>query len=166
MQHGHMCASTSSSSRLLVYLFLLSGRSRSLHEIAVSAFPRSPLGRADTFSFQYLPQTPCISPSVSPFSPYLLALAVPFLLSFLLRLSCTHQTYLKIVPLLGLPLNPSLFSRLGHLILFQLALLSFSPIQPYQPWLPWLTTPFLTHYLLYVAISTFSHGMGGGVRTT
>ena len=31
-----------------------------LHEIAVSAFSRSPLGRADTFSYQHLPSTPRI----------------------------------------------------------------------------------------------------------
>ena len=40
-----------------------------LHEIAFSAFSRSPLGRANTFSFQYLPSTPRISLSVSPLSP-------------------------------------------------------------------------------------------------
>ena len=31
-----------------------------LHEIAASAFSRSPLGRADTFTFQYIPSTPRI----------------------------------------------------------------------------------------------------------
>ena len=56
-----------------VSLFFLVGPGP-VHEIAVSAFSRSPLGRANTFSFQYLSSTPCISPSASPLSPSLLAL--------------------------------------------------------------------------------------------
>ena len=43
--------------RLLVYLFFLAGPCP-LHEIAVSAFSRSPLGRANTFSFLFLLLTP------------------------------------------------------------------------------------------------------------
>ena len=38
-----------------------------VHEIDVLAFSSSPLGRADTFSFQYLQSTPRISLSASPF---------------------------------------------------------------------------------------------------
>ena len=107
--HGHT-ASTSSSLLLVNILFLVGPGP--LHEIAVSAFSRSPLGRADTFSFQYLPSTPRISLTASPLSPYFLALAFPFLLLFLLLLSCTGQTSLKTVPPLGLPLNPSIFQIL------------------------------------------------------
>ena len=51
LPQGHVCASSPSSSRLLVYLFLLSGRSSPLHEIAVSAFSRSPFGLLHPFSF-------------------------------------------------------------------------------------------------------------------
>ena len=40
-----------------------------LHEIAFSAFSRSPLGRANIFSFQYLPSTPRIYLRASPISP-------------------------------------------------------------------------------------------------
>ena len=48
-------------------------------------------------------------------------------------MSCTRQTSLYTVqPLLGLPLNPSIFFRLRYPILFQLALLLFSPMQSYQ----------------------------------
>ena len=65
MPHGHIFVVASSSSRLLVYLFLLSGRSRSPTQNHSSAFSPSPLGPADTFSFQNLPSTPRISPSAS-----------------------------------------------------------------------------------------------------
>ena len=42
-----LCAPSSSSTRILVYLFRLSGAGPGLlHEIAVSAFSRNPLGRA------------------------------------------------------------------------------------------------------------------------
>ena len=104
-----------------------------LHEIAVTAFSRSPLGCADTFSFQYLPSTPRISQSIYPLSPRFLAVAFPFLLSLLLLLSCTRQTPLWTVPLLGL-VNSFIFARLRYPILLQLALLLFSPTQPYQLW--------------------------------
>ena len=40
-----------------IYFFFLVGPGP-LHEIAVSAFSCSPLGRVNTFSFQYLPSTP------------------------------------------------------------------------------------------------------------
>ena len=56
-----------------------------LQEIAVSAFSRSPLGRAHTFSSRYI-----IPQNVLPLSPFL-TLAFPFFLSFLLLLSCTPK---------------------------------------------------------------------------
>ena len=59
--HGHIFVATSPSSRLLVYPFLLSGRSRCPTRNRSFNFSCSRLGRADTFSFQYLPSTPRIS---------------------------------------------------------------------------------------------------------
>ena len=46
--HGHVFVATSSSSPLLVYLFILLVGSGPTHEIVVSAFSRSPLGRVQT----------------------------------------------------------------------------------------------------------------------
>ena len=77
--HGHICVATSSS-RLLEYLFLLSGRSRSPTRNRSFAFSRSALGCADTFPYQHIPSTRRVSLSASPLSPYFLALAFPFLL--------------------------------------------------------------------------------------
>ena len=92
--HGYIVVATSSSPLLVrVYLFFLVGPGP-LHEIAVSAFSRSPFGRADTFSFQHLPSTPHISLIASPISHYFLALAFSFLLLFLQLLSCTRQASL------------------------------------------------------------------------
>ena len=75
--HKRICASTSSSSRPLVYLFFLAGPGR-LREIAVSAFSRSPLGRANTFSFLSLRSIPRISLNVLPIPPCFLALLIAF----------------------------------------------------------------------------------------
>ena len=95
LQHGHIFVATSSFSPTLVYIFLLSGRSRSpTRKRSFSFFSRSPLGREDTFPFQYVPSTPRVSPSAFPLSPYFLALAFPFLLLFPLLLSCSRQTSL------------------------------------------------------------------------
>ena len=123
-----------------------------LHEIAVSAFSRSPLGRANTFSFQYLPSTPRISPSDYPLSPYFVALA--FFVS-----SVLSSTYVLYPPKFSIgstsfwssPIFFHIFSTTLS-ILFQLALLLFSPVQPYQLW---LATSFLACSLLYIAISTW-----------
>ena len=65
-----------------------------IHEIAVSAFSRSPLGRAHTFSFLLLPVTPHKSLSAPPPLPRFLALAFSLFLSCILLLSCTPQTFL------------------------------------------------------------------------
>ena len=51
--------------------------------MAVSACSCSPLGRANTFSFLFLPLPPRLSLFVPPLSPYLLALAFPLFLPFL-----------------------------------------------------------------------------------
>ena len=56
LPQGHICAS--SSARLLVYLLLLSGRSRSPTRNRTSAFSRSPLGQATTFSILSILLTP------------------------------------------------------------------------------------------------------------
>ena len=72
------------------------------HEIAVSAFSRRVIGPC-SYVFIDIPFliTPCVSPSHSRVSPYLLALALPRLLSFLLRLSCIPETSLRTSCLLG-----------------------------------------------------------------
>ena len=63
------------------YLSFLAGPNP-LHEIAVSALSRKPLGRANTFSFLVLLLTPRKYQSVPPLSPCFLALAFPLLPSF------------------------------------------------------------------------------------
>ena len=83
MPHGRICASMSASSRLLVYIFFFSGRSRSPARNRSFSFSRSPLCRANAFSFQYLSSIPRVSLSASPLLPYFLALTVPFLLFFI-----------------------------------------------------------------------------------
>ena len=125
-----MCASTSSSSRLLVYPFLFLVGPGPQHEIAVKLFRVVHWALQKWFNSN-LPSTPRITLSVSPLSPYFLTLYFPFLPSFFLPLSCTRQTSVWTVPFLGL-LNPSILFRLRYDILFHLALLIFSPIQPYQ----------------------------------
>ena len=103
-----------------------------LREIAVSDFSLSPLGRADTFSFQHLPPTPRISPSVSSFSRYFLALAFPFLVWFILLIFCTRQNISVNSTYSWLP--PESFyifsTALSHLIPARPFVIS--PIQPYQ----------------------------------
>ena len=106
-----------------------------LHEIAVTAFSRSPLGRANTFSFLFLLLTPRKSLECS--SPFTL-----FLIASLSRISIFYftsvlypQTSLWTASLLGFLLYPSMLYRLRYPTLFQLALLLLSPIQPYQLWL-------------------------------
>ena len=98
-------------------------------------FSRSPLGCVNTFSFLSLLLTPRISLSVSPISPYLLTPAFPLFLPLYLHVSCIPHTYLMTAPLLGFLLYPSILPRLRYPILFQLALLIFSPIQLYRLWL-------------------------------
>ena len=126
LPQGHICTS-SSSCRLLAYLFLLLASPGPLPEIAVSEFSRCPLGRPNTFPCLLLLLTPLVS-----LSPFVLALAFPLFLSILLLLSCIPQTSLWTVPLLGFLLHPFIHSRLRYPTLSQLALSSLSPMQPYQ----------------------------------
>ena len=119
----------------------------SLHEFAVSAFSRFPLGRATTFvPYIFLPAR--ISRRSSPFTLFLGA-SLSLVLSFLSLLSCTPQTYLWTAYLLGFLLCPSILSRLRCPSLFQLAVLLLSPIHLYQLWLafsflhvPYFMLPF------------------------
>ena len=90
-----------------------------LHEIAVRAFSRSPLGRADTFSILVLLLTPHKSLRDPPPSPCFVALAFPLFILFILLLSCTPQTSLWTVYLLGFLLYPSKPSQLRYPTLFQ-----------------------------------------------
>ena len=122
-----------------------------LHEIAISAFRVVHSAVQIRFHSNIFPQPPEYISSVCRLAPYFLALAFPFLLSFLLLLSCTRQTSLWTVPLLGL-IYASIFSRLFYPMLFHFALLLFSPIQPYQLW---LANSFLAYTLLTSGISTF-----------
>ena len=145
--------SISSSSRLLVYLCLLFGRSRSPTRNPSYQHFRVLHWTVQILSFQYVPSTPRISLKCSPRSPHFLPLTSPFLLFFLLLLSRTRRICVQTVYLFGLLLTPSIFSRLRCPIFFQLALLSFSLIQPYQLW---LATSFLAYSSLYIDISTFS----------
>ena len=104
-----------------------------LHEIAVSAFSRSPLGRANVFSFLFLLLTPRKYLSVRPPSPCFLVLIFPLFLQFLFILSCAPQVSLwTVVSLLGFLLYPPILSRQRYPTLIQLALLLLSPIQRYQ----------------------------------
>ena len=103
---AHICAPTSSSSRLLeLYLFLLSGRSRSPTRNRVSALSRNLLGGAK-IRF-YIPISSLSAPLLYlPLSPYFSALAFPFLLyvrsftSFLFgsRQASPYQQYISSLP--------------------------------------------------------------------
>ena len=127
--------------RMAIVFSLLSGvpnfsMSYSSMSLISSITTRTPMGRATTFSFlSSLLLTPCVCLSGPHLSPYFLALFFPFFLPFLLLLSCTPQTYLWTISLLGFLLYPSIFSRLRYPILFQLGLSLLSLIQPYQLWL-------------------------------
>ena len=95
------------------WLTLLAGPGP-LHENEVAAFSRSPLGRANTFSFPSLLVTPRISLNVPPCSPSFLALDFTRLLSPIKRLACTPQACLWTGPLLGFFLGPSRSVRLRY----------------------------------------------------
>ena len=107
------------------------------------------------FHSNIFPQPSVCLYALSPLSSYFLALALLFFLLFLFLLSCTRQTHVYTVPLLGRPLYPSMFSRLRYHILFQLAL----------PFVIFSHTVLSTmagnlmayrYYSLYADISTFS----------
>ena len=92
--------------------------------------------------------------SVSPLSPYFLALAVFFmLLSFIFLPSCIPQTCPWTAHLLGFLLYPSMSSPLRYPTLLQLTVLFLSPVQLYQLW---MATLFLARSLLYIASATFT----------
>ena len=135
LPQGHICA-ISSSSRLLAYLFLLSGRSRSPTRNRSFSVLRCSLGGANTFSFQILlltsrkylsvpPLSPCFLAlafplfkylRVPPLSPSFLALAFPLFLYVLLLLSCTPQISLWTVSLLPPTSFHTFSTTLSHLI--------------------------------------------------
>ena len=102
---------------------------------------------------QYLPSTPRKSLSASPISPYLLALAFLFLLSFILFLPCTRR---QTAPPLVLPQYPSIFSRLRYPISFQLAFCYFLPHSPISySWQPLFWR--ILHFILPFQPSQFSY---------
>ena len=90
--------------------------------------------------------------SVYPISPCSLALAFPFLLLFILLLSCTRQTFLRTLPLLGLP-NPSIFL---DYVIPSYPSSTFCCFLPYSPISYGWRLLFLAYSSLYIAISTFS----------
>ena len=77
LPQGHICTSSSSPPHEWYTSVFFPAGPGPLHEIAVSAFSRSPLGRANTFSFLFLLLTPWKSPSVPPLSRRFLALTFP-----------------------------------------------------------------------------------------
>ena len=85
-----------------------------------------------TFHSNILPHPPVRLLSVCCVLPYSSTIAIPFLLSFLVLLSCIRQTYLWTVSLLSLLLNPGILSLPRHAILRQLPNWLFSAIQLYQ----------------------------------
>ena len=127
LPQGHICAFTSSSSQPLVHLLFLAGPGP-LHEIALSEISRSPMGRANTFSFQLLLLAPRKSLGVPPSSPLLLSTrrSLIFILSSTYIL-CPANLPMGSIYLLGFLLYPSILSRLRYPTLFQLALLLLSP---------------------------------------
>ena len=133
------------------------------HKITASGFSRSPLGRANTFSFLYISSlTPRMYRNVPPLSRCFLALRgchffLPGMIYF------TSALYPPNLSMDGTsswfnissrfhPLYPSIISRPRYAILFQLALLLLTPIHPYQRW---LVTSSLASSLLYIPISIF-----------
>ena len=127
-------------------IFFLAGPGN-LHEIAVSAFSRSPSGRANTFSFL----TPRISVS-APHSPQFLALVFPSFCPFfcccLVPPKLLYGQHLFLVSSNTLPYFLDYASPPYSSSPFSL----LSLIQPYQLE---LATSFLACSLLYVVISTF-----------
>ena len=151
MPQGQIC---SSSSRLLVNLFFLAGPGP-LHGIAVSAFPRSPLGRENTFSFPYLilnhRTTRKCSSSLTFHSA---SRSVFYILSFTSVLFPPHfsmDTITSWFPLVSLPYFPDY-------IIPPCSRSSFCHFFPYSPfsygWQPLFR--HVPHQVFYYAISSFS----------
>ena len=103
-----------------------------LHEIAVSGFSRSLLGRANTFSFLFLLLTSRKSLKSSSSFTLFLSASLCLISIFSFTSVLYPQTCRWTVSLLGFLLYPSMLSRLRYPALFQLALLLPSPIQPSQ----------------------------------
>ena len=94
-----------------MFLFFLVGPGP-LHEIrnAVSAFSRSPLGRANMFSSQYLGSALRIYFKCFSSLTLFLTSSVPLSSILVSRVSCTRQASLWTVPLLGLCIFPCMLS--------------------------------------------------------
>ena len=109
---GTSFVAASSSRRLLVYIFLISGGSRSPTRNRSFSFLRGPLGRAGTYN----PSTPRISLSASPLLSYFLALAFPFLQNslFCFCLVPAKLLYRQYLFLVSPLIKPSIFYRLRY----------------------------------------------------
>ena len=128
LPHGHICPSTSSSSRLLVHLVPTS----SFWQVQVINTQSKSVGPCKYVFIPIPSLNPPYLPTGSPISPCLPALAFPlFLCFFLLLLPCTSQTSLRTSYqyLFGFLLSPSILSRLRYPTSLQVALWLFSPIQ-------------------------------------
>ena len=151
----YFCASMSSSSWLVVYLFVLSVRSRS-PLYTKSIFQLFRIGHYSAVYVLFL---------MSSFNPrYISVFFASFTLFFSASLSrspiplFTPVLYRPIFSMNGTsswsPPNPRIFSRLRHPALLQRAILLFCLLlQPYQLW---PTTLFLAYSFLYIAIATSS----------
>ena len=142
MPRGHIFVATSSSSRLLVYLFLLSGKSRPPSRNRSFSFFAQSIGPG---RYVFIPISSLNPPYISKracLSPYFSAPAFPFLLFFSFTPSVLYQPHFSVDSTSSWsPLNPSMFSRL------RCATYSSSPFcyfLPYSPYQLWLAASFLT----------------------
>ena len=120
MTHGHICASTFSSPRLLVrYTFLLSGRPRSptrnnSFSVCAKSIGLCTLVFVPISSLNLLYTSLC----AHHISPHFLALDVSFFLSIISLLSCTPPNIISTTILLGSSYGFSCVLRLRYPILF------------------------------------------------
>ena len=128
--------------------FVLAGPGH-LHEIAVSAFTRSPLGRANKYSMLSLRLIPRMPIRVSPISRCFSALAFPFFHLYLTPPKLPRGHHLFLVSSYNLP----------YFLNYAIPPYSSSPscyFLPYSSINDGLETSFWACSLLYAAISTFS----------
>ena len=154
--HGHIFLATSSSSRLLAYLFFLIRPDPLL-------YPKSQFRLFGVvhwavrlrFHSNIILQPPGYL-RACPLSQFLLALAFLLLVLHFLLLSCTRQTSLQTVSVSSWSPTISFYIVSTDCVLSlpipALAFWMHSPIPQYQLW---LVTSFLAYFLLYFAIATF-----------
>ena len=166
MPYGHICASISSSFRLLV--------NSSFWQVVAytkAQFQRfrevSPWGRADKFSFLFLPSKSSVYfLGVFPILPCFVALAFPFFL--LLLQPCTSQRSQRASPLFGPPLYASIIYPLRYLtfryFLPYIDLINYVWKPPFQH-APYFILPFLI-YFSYLSLFVLSGCIPSSVLNT